>query len=311
MLRMKELGLDKNINWLQGDLELLQPTPPAPFEKGFDLITATGVLHHLKNPVIGWRNLVDWLKPGGIMSLGLYSRLARIPCAQLRGEVAEKMEFSPPLFGKLPGTNFASMIRQPTPDELRRIRKHVLSQPQYATLAKKSMGEFKDMLCHPQERIFSLPEIGSILDNLGLEFVGLMLDDDATIRQEFQERFPKDKDMDDLLNWDAYEQEKPWTFSGMYLFHCRKIDKTKPKDTHHQSTSPTTGADNDEEYGEEEDDENNKDGDDEFDDEDDSEDGERNYDENEKDQEIEADYKEVERDRKNNPNYFPGHDKYK
>jgi len=30
-----------------------------------------------------------------------------------------------------------------------------------------------------------------------------------------------------LLNWDKYEQEKPWTFSGMYFFHCRKIDKSQ------------------------------------------------------------------------------------
>jgi hypothetical protein len=30
-----------------------------------------------------------------------------------------------------------------------------------------------------------------------------------------------------LLNWDKYEQEKPWTFSGMYFFHCRKIDKSR------------------------------------------------------------------------------------
>ncbi len=57
------------------------------------------------------------------MSLGLYSRLARIPCSQLRGEVAQKMEFNPPLFDMLPGQGFAAMIRQPTADELRRISK--------------------------------------------------------------------------------------------------------------------------------------------------------------------------------------------
>jgi hypothetical protein len=55
------------------------------------------------------------------MSIGLYSRLARIPCAQLRAEVAQKMEFSPALFGTLPGTQFVSMIREPTADELRQI----------------------------------------------------------------------------------------------------------------------------------------------------------------------------------------------
>eukprot|EP00026_Physarum_polycephalum_P002220 Phypoly_transcript_02225.p1 GENE.Phypoly_transcript_02225~~Phypoly_transcript_02225.p1 ORF type:complete len:946 (+),score=164.15 Phypoly_transcript_02225:71-2908(+) len=227
MQRLKELGLDKNVKYYIGDLELLDPSPPSAFNAGFDLITASGVLHHLKNPIVGWRKLVEWLKPGGIMSIGLYSRLARIPCAQLRAEVAQKMEFTPALFGSLPGTEFVSMIREPTADELRQIRKHVLSSPQYATLAKKSMGEFKDMLCHPQERIYSLPEVGALLENLGLEFLGFMLDDDAEIRKEFAVRFPQDKEMDNLLNWDKYEQEKPWTFSGMYFFHCRKIDKNR------------------------------------------------------------------------------------
>lgn len=55
------------------------------------------------------------------MSIGLYSRLARIPCAQLRAEVAQKMEFNPPLFGSLPGSEFVSMVREPTADELRQI----------------------------------------------------------------------------------------------------------------------------------------------------------------------------------------------
>jgi hypothetical protein len=77
----------------------------------------------------------------------------------------------------------------------------VLSAPQYVTLAKKSMGEFKDMLCHPQERIYSLPEIGALLENLGLEFLGFMLDDDAEIRKEFAARFPHDKEMDNILSF--------------------------------------------------------------------------------------------------------------
>ena len=88
MQRLKKLGLDKNVNYYIGDLELLSDAPPTPFDAGFDLITgipsslslppslpsyncskliiisATGVLHHLKNPMVGWRKLVEWLKPG-------------------------------------------------------------------------------------------------------------------------------------------------------------------------------------------------------------------------------------------------------
>lgn len=75
----------------------------------------------------------------------------------------------------------------------------MLSSPQYASLAKKSMGEFKDMLCHPQEQVFSLPEIEAMLESLGLEFLGFMLDDDAEIRKEFARRFPQDKDMNNIL----------------------------------------------------------------------------------------------------------------
>ena len=46
MLRTKELGLDKNINWFLGDLELLPESPPSPFEGGFDLITGKDHASH-------------------------------------------------------------------------------------------------------------------------------------------------------------------------------------------------------------------------------------------------------------------------
>ncbi len=45
----------------------------------FDLIEAVGVLHHMADPVAGWRALRDLLKPGGVMQIGLYSEIARQP----------------------------------------------------------------------------------------------------------------------------------------------------------------------------------------------------------------------------------------
>ena len=45
--------------------------------KEFDIIESAGVLHHMDEPMAGWRVLVDLLKPGGLMKIGLYSELAR------------------------------------------------------------------------------------------------------------------------------------------------------------------------------------------------------------------------------------------
>ena len=45
--------------------------------KQFDIIESVGVLHHMDNPMEGWKVLTDCLKPGGLMMIGLYSELAR------------------------------------------------------------------------------------------------------------------------------------------------------------------------------------------------------------------------------------------
>ena len=45
--------------------------------KKFDIIESAGVLHHMADPVAGWRTLTNCLKPNGLMKIGLYSNLAR------------------------------------------------------------------------------------------------------------------------------------------------------------------------------------------------------------------------------------------
>lgn len=54
-----ELGFS-NIEYVQGDLMAL-----AELGRSFDLIECVGVLHHLGDPLAGWRILVDLLRPGG------------------------------------------------------------------------------------------------------------------------------------------------------------------------------------------------------------------------------------------------------
>ena len=54
--------------------------------KQFDIIESSGVLHHMENPMTGWKVLTTCLKPGGLMKIGLYSELARQHIVKIREE---------------------------------------------------------------------------------------------------------------------------------------------------------------------------------------------------------------------------------
>jgi len=69
--KTRERGI-ANIEYAQADILRL-----GPIGKTFDLVECVGVLHHLEDPLAGWRVLRSLLRPGGIMHVGLYSALAR------------------------------------------------------------------------------------------------------------------------------------------------------------------------------------------------------------------------------------------
>jgi 2-polyprenyl-3-methyl-5-hydroxy-6-metoxy-1,4-benzoquinol methylase len=58
--------------------------------RSFDLTEASGVLHHLADPMAAWRRLVSMLRPGGVMNVGLYSELARADVVRARQFVAAR-----------------------------------------------------------------------------------------------------------------------------------------------------------------------------------------------------------------------------
>ena len=62
-----------NIEYLQADILKLDQ-----LEQKFDIIESAGVLHHMDEPMAGWRVLTDLLKPGGLMMIGLYLSLIHI-----------------------------------------------------------------------------------------------------------------------------------------------------------------------------------------------------------------------------------------
>src|SRR5207244_436635 len=61
----RALGLE-NIHYAQADIVQL-----GSIGRTFDLIESVGVLHHLADPLAGWKILLSLLRPGGFMMVGL------------------------------------------------------------------------------------------------------------------------------------------------------------------------------------------------------------------------------------------------
>ncbi len=183
--------------------------------RAFDVIDASGVLHHLEDPWEGWRVLLSLLRAGGAMQVGLYSELAR------RNIVAAR-------------TLIAARGYRPTPEDIRRCREDIAAaeDPLLKSVIKWedffATNECRDLLFHVQEHRITLREIKSFLAANGVEFAGFILD--APALQRFASRFPERAALTDLDRWHEFEAEAPGTFAAMYQFWVRK-PATRPDET--------------------------------------------------------------------------------
>ncbi|HEY9872167.1 MAG TPA: hypothetical protein V6D12_01965 [Candidatus Obscuribacterales bacterium] len=84
------------------------------------------------------------------------------------------------------------------------------------------MTEEGYLLFHVQEHCFTLPQIATILQQLGLQFVGFEFAN-TQVKDSYKEVFPEPTEMTNLLLWDKFEDLYPDTFLGMYQFWCQKI----------------------------------------------------------------------------------------
>jgi SAM-dependent methyltransferase len=188
-----ELGV-ANVEYRQGDILAL-----GALDERFDLIECSGVLHHMAHPLEGWRVLASLRKPGGRMRIGLYSEAGRRQVVRARELIAERG------FG-------------PDPEGIRAARTEIRKDPLLAQLARNedffSMSGCRDLLFHVHERRFSLPEIESMIEQLGLQFLGFEFPDSGATLARYRAKFSEDS----LQNWHKFEQEFPDTFSRMYQF---------------------------------------------------------------------------------------------
>ena len=177
-------------------------------QEKFDFVECSGVLHHMADPVAGWKQLVARVADGGYMLICLYSTKARANIQAVRELVAAKG-------------------LKPVPEDIRKIRKEIIEQndhPLRKVLLNRdfyTLSEMRDLVFHIQEKTYTLLELKAIMDDIGVEFVRLKMID-PYYAGIYRERFPEDPDMVNLEYWDKMEDDYPDIFLGMYKFICKR-----------------------------------------------------------------------------------------
>ena len=143
-----------NLEYLQADILDLHR-----LDRKFDVIECLGVLHHMDEPMAGWKVLTDLLKSGGLMKVGLYSELARGKIVKIREEI-ESLEVETT---EAEIKNFRQLIVNTQNTNNQRL---VDSSDFY------SLSTLRDLIFHVQEHRFSIPQIVNCINELGLKFCG-------------------------------------------------------------------------------------------------------------------------------------------
>ena len=190
----------RNIEFAQADIMNL-----GSIGRSFDRIEVIGVLHHLADPLAGWRILLSLLRPGGLMLVGLYSVTARQGINAARAFVSERGY-------------------RPTADGIRACRQELIRRE---SLAKEldsindffTMSECRDLLFHVMEHQFTIARIKAFITEQRLSFLGFVLD--KANLDKFQRQFPGADALVDLDRWERFEAANPRTFIQTYLFYVR------------------------------------------------------------------------------------------
>jgi tetratricopeptide (TPR) repeat protein/SAM-dependent methyltransferase len=203
MRKTRELMIT-NIDYAQADILQL-----GTLGRTFDVIEAGGVLHHLDDPFAGWRVLLDLLRPGGFMYLGLYSALGRKHIVNVRSLIAERGYRS-------------------SPEDIRRFREQLVAEAERHDIGRLwqspdfyNMSGCRDLCFHVQEHRLTIPQIKTFLDDNGLAFIGFVVD--PRIQNEVESQFPNEGELD---RWHRYETEHQNMFSGQYHFWLQKPQRT-------------------------------------------------------------------------------------
>jgi hypothetical protein len=200
--KTSELDIE-SVEYAQGDL-----LKPSSFDRTFDAIESSGVLHHLENPFERWEVLLGLLRPSGLMKLGFYSELAIQDIVRVRHLIRNS------------GIGSSSQ-------EIRNFRKKLLDKKEsedyrFAISSADffSTSACRDLLFHVQEHRMDLKKLSDFLKDHNLNFLSFEID--SSVIRSYKNRFPNDTAATNLDHWKIYEEENPRTFDAMYQFWIQK-----------------------------------------------------------------------------------------
>lgn len=199
--KRNELRID-NLKYLQADILDIHDCG-----KKFDIIETVGVLHHMDDPMAGWLVLTNLLKTGGLMKVGLYSKLGRSHITKIRRRIV-------------------ALDVGATNQEIRNFRSSLikLCKKEEQKLIKTgdffSISTLRDAIFHVKEHCFTIPEIQDCLDKLGLKFCGF---EGRDLIARFKRNYGDLADIHDIDLWHNLEKKEPDTFEAMYQFWCQKV----------------------------------------------------------------------------------------
>eukprot|EP01065_Artemidia_motanka_P030463 TRINITY_DN36490_c0_g1_i1.p1 TRINITY_DN36490_c0_g1~~TRINITY_DN36490_c0_g1_i1.p1 ORF type:complete len:693 (+),score=207.80 TRINITY_DN36490_c0_g1_i1:45-2081(+) len=174
------------------------------FPHPFDAVECCGVLHHCADPQSALAALVRTLRPGGVLTLGVYAASAAEGVRQSIEWVRERF--------RLPEG------REPTLDECRSVREDVLAlspgHPVRRTLeshmAFAATAPLRDMLFHPCAHYFSVQDLKRVCDAAGLKLLAFQFNSyghDVAARLAHSQVAPDDPDMRDWAVWQRLESD--------------------------------------------------------------------------------------------------------
>jgi ubiquinone/menaquinone biosynthesis C-methylase UbiE len=191
-----------NVNFYHADLLQLNQQ-----DWQFDVIECSGVLHHIRESDLALQNLLNLLKPAGLIKMGLYSQRAREPIYDLREALGDRIYDIPSLKMIRLGIHESGSLKN---------KERITSADDFY-----SMSGCMDLLFHQFEKSYTPLSLSRLLNKHKLQFQGFVRLPDP-VKQAYRQMFPADKEMLNLRNWDKFEKKYPETFCTMYQFYAQK-----------------------------------------------------------------------------------------
>ncbi len=207
-LKADELGI-RNIQFNLADLTQLKIT-----KEQFNIIECSGVLHHIHHYNKALENLLNILKPNGLIKISLYSERARKSIKQVSAIFKSKnTDLSDHEIKVIRHAIFQSDIIE-NKDSI------IMSDDFY------SLSGTIDLLFHEYEKCFSPLKIKKLCQSHQLKWLGFSNLTKGD-KNKFIKFHGKSANLEDLNQWEVFEESYPDTFASMFQFYCQYQPKLK------------------------------------------------------------------------------------